>query len=140
MNSIDAIFWSFIIGLGISTLYFLMTEFLPTVMNKVAIFLGPLVVLAISILLFVYPTSAKYKLAVAIILLVLFIIAIINIFQYRKELHIQGVFLKQATKVVQWKHFFYIPLFLLMLAAFAFILIMEFRSYWASGSLHFHKE
>jgi hypothetical protein len=109
-------------------------------MNKAVIILGSLVILALAICMFAYYWSDTGKWVLASLLLVLFFIIALSSCKNRRALDMNGVFLDAAAKMLRsskWTSFLYIPLFMAFLTGFIFLIIYEFRSFWAGGNIKF---
>lgn len=139
MNSLDVIKLSFLIGLGLSIIYCILTQCFPKIMNKAAVIGALIVILAFAILVVLYSTNSVFKYVVAIILALLFIALLANFLKYRKTFELQGIFLTAASNMLKKRllTFAYIPLFILILVAFILILVLEFSAFWAGGNIQF---
>lgn len=129
-----------IISLCLSILYVVLVQLLPKIMNKVVIILGCLVILALSICMFAYHWNDTGKWVLAALLLVLFFVIALSSYKSRRSWEMNGVFLEAAAKMLRTSKclsFFYIPVFMLLLTGFIFLIIYEFRSFWTGGSITF---
>ena len=140
INSLDSIVLSMILAFSFSLLYLVLVQCWPKFMNKAVIVLASLIILALVICMFAYHYGAYGKIFVAIVLLILFFLIILSSCKNRRCVDMNGVFLSNASQMLGTSKcltFFYIPLFIVLLTGFIFLVIYEFRSYWAGGSLHF---
>lgn len=143
INSLDSIVLSMILAFSFSLLYLVLVQCWPKFMNKAVIMLGSLVILALAICMFTYHYDAYGKIFVAILLLVLFFIIVLSSCKNRRCVDMNGVFLSNASQMLGTSKcltFLYIPLFILLLVGFIFLVIYEFRSFWAGGDLSFDAE
>lgn len=140
LNSLDTIVLSMILAISFSLLYVVLVQCFPKFMNIAVIVLATLVILALAICVFTYQYNANGKILVGILLCILFFIILLSSCKNRKSVTINGVFLDHASRMLgtsKCMTFFYIPLFILFLVGFIFLIIYEFRSFWAWGDLHF---
>lgn len=139
VNSLDVIFLSFWIGLGVSAIYALATHFFPKEMNLVGTIGGIAVIAVYSILLLIYNTHGSSQFVVAIIFLMIAGILLFTVLRYWKTYKIQGIFLERASKMLRknLKVYLYIILFMVALSMFIVLLVCEFAAFWGGGHLIF---
>lgn len=129
-----------ILSISLSIIFFVLVQCIPKIMNKAVIILAFLVVLALSICAFTYYHDNTGRIIIGVLVLLTFIIIILSTCKNRRSLEMNGVFLDNATKMLRsdkWGTFFYIPLFIALLTCFILLIVYEFRSFWAGGSLAF---
>lgn len=139
ISSLDSIVLSMILSASISVLYLILVQFMPKIMNKAVIILCLLVILAIGICVLTYSHDNAQKIAIGILLLVLFIVILLSYCRNRKAIDMNGVFLYHATRVAKDKccTFVYILLFLAFLTVFILMIIAEFMAFWTGADLGF---
>lgn len=143
MNSLDTIVLCFFVALGISIVYFLLVQFLPKGMNYVSVVVGGIIIVITAICLFFYNTQQTIlKVVAGIALILLFLLIIMTVFKNRDSWRMHGIFLSHSTRIIKQRPLtiLYIPIFFLMLVGFAFIVVLEFWSYWSSGTVTFDNE
>jgi hypothetical protein len=127
INSLDTIVLAMLVALGISIIYVILVQCFPYVMNRIVPFLALAVILALSICLFLYYWDAPAKTAIAIVLLVGFLVVFLGLIRNRRSIPMNGVFLSSATKMLRSDKcgsFGYIPLFIAFLTGFILIIVM----------------
>jgi hypothetical protein len=93
--------------------------------------------------MFFYYWTDTGKWVLASLLLVLFLIIALSSCKNRRALNMNGVFMESAANMLSKSKcctFVYIPIFLALLTGFIFLLIYEFRSFWAGGQITFDPE
>lgn len=96
-------------------------------MLKVTIVLSLVVILALSIVLYLYKTdNTKSKIIIAILLFLLFLVTLASTLAFRSAFSLSAVFLKESTKFSSKNRgtLLYIPIFFSILFGF-FILIIQ---------------
>ena len=127
INSLDTIVLAMLLALGISIIYVILVQCFPYFMNRIVPFLALAVILALSICLFLYYWDAPGKTAIAIVLLVAFLVVFLGLIRNRRSIPMNGVCLNTATKMLRSDKcgsFGYIPLFIAFLTGFILIIVM----------------
>jgi hypothetical protein len=127
INSLDTIVSGLFLALVISIIYVIFVQCFPRVMNFVVPYLSLVVLFALSVCLFLYYWDAPGKTAVAITLLIGFLVVLLGLIRNRHSLPMNGVFLNSATNMLRFDKcltFAYIPLFIAFLVGFIFIILM----------------
>ena len=143
MRSLDLILISMAVSFGLSVIYMILVQFLPRIMNFVAVIAGLILMIALMICIALYDTDyTKSKWAVFVVLLILVVVTVGTVFFNWNGWSVHGLFLDEATKMVcdRLEALLYIPLFLIMATGFVFLLLFEFRSFWMHGTLNFDPE
>ena len=127
-------------SVGVSILFYIFVECLPWITLKSTIILSLLVLLALSIVLFIYKTEdTKSKILAAIVLCSLFLITLISAIAFRSAFSLSAVFLKESTKFSSKNRgtLLYIPIFLIILFGFLVIIIQEYKGFVSVGTPQF---
>jgi hypothetical protein len=109
-------------------------------MNFVAVGLGMLVLLITTIAVFTYSTQyTKMKIFIGIVLLLLFIFFGLTIYKHYDSLSLHSIYLKWSTKMLVDRKLtiLYIPIFMLLLVGFIFMIVGEFAGFWSAAHLNF---
>lgn len=126
-NSIDTILFSMFIALIISVIFALLVQFIPSRISIIIVVLSMIVLLIAIICLFTYKTDhIKTKIILGIFMLVILIFSLLTIFKHKSSLDLHSIYLKWSTKMVKDRilTLLYIPIFVIILAAFIFIIIL----------------
>ncbi len=115
-------------------------QFFPKVVNKYILYVGSVGLFILIICVFTYPTEhIKSKVVIGLILVFFLIVMGLTLWLYKEAVLANGVFLLQATKLI--KEFplmlVNIPLFLLALGVFEYIMVLELNAIWTHSDLWF---
>jgi hypothetical protein len=121
--------------LGLGLLYVVLVQFLPRIVNYIAVIGGGLALLAFGIHLFLYP-NAKYALIKqiwAVIAIVAGLVLILAAWFYRAQMRINSIFLYHSTRLIATNSgmILYIPAFILLAFGLIALSIFEFLSFWS---------
>lgn len=95
-------------------------------MSFIAVALGSLLLLATTICVFIYKTHhTGTKVIAGIMLLLLLIFFVLTVYKHYDSMHLYAVYLKWSTKMFLDRKLsiIYIPIFLILLTGFIFILV-----------------
>lgn len=143
MNSIDVIQICMLFALGLSIAYLCVIQCCARPMTKAIVGMALVILLALIICLFVYPTSHPAKVPLGILIIILFLVLACNYFEHRREIEMLGIFMQHSTKVLKDDKCFvfaYILLFWVFTFGFLMLLIWEFKRFWGGGALTFDKD
>ncbi len=122
----------------VASIYFLTVQFLPKTVNKYILYVGSLALLILLICVISYRTEhLKSKIVTGLLLAFFLIVVVLTLFFYKESVLANGVFLLEATKLI--KEFplilINIPIFLVALGVFEYVMILELNSIWTSSDL-----
>lgn len=143
MNSIDVIQLCLLFAVALSIVYLCMIQCCARAMTKVIVGLALVILVALTVCLFIYPTDHPAKVPLAIIIIVLFLVLACSYFEHRREIDMLGIFMEHSTKVLKDDRccvFAYILLFWAFTFGFLMLLIWEFKCFWGGGELSFDKD
>ena len=119
----------------------LLVQCIPKIMFWVAIVLGTLGLLGLALTIILYPSSigSMTRMIVFVLAALIFVILIITIIGNLAHMKYNLVFLQHSTKFICARLYtFVLPfVFLLLTAAFYFLQILQYRSFWSVGPLKF---
>lgn len=139
-NSFNTLLICLGIAVVLSIIFLILVQFFPKPMSQAVVYLGFLIVLAVAVLIFLYPTSnTTGQIVVGIILAILAILILATILCHRSSIKICGAFLAESTRFVKDNPcvLVYIPIFILLLAGFLVMMLQEYRSFMTSGTATF---
>lgn len=124
-----------------SILFMLLVQCIPQIMNRAAVIIGTVAIIALAIAFIVYPSkiNSETRFLVFAITLILLLIIICTFIKNFKSWGLNGIFLKYATKFICARlYLLLLPiLFLGLMAAFFFFQVLQYRSFWSNGELEF---
>lgn len=143
-NSVDTIWKSLAIVGILSFVYMFFVQCCPRIMNRVAVVIGALALVAFTITVVVYPSniSPMMRWVVFAIALLFVLILVCTVVKYFQTWGLNGVFLDFSTKFIGNRIYpFVLPIFFLALGvAFYYFQILQYRSFWSFGQLKFDPE
>jgi predicted membrane channel-forming protein YqfA (hemolysin III family) len=143
-NSVHTIGTSLIVATVASFLYMLFVQCLPKAMNRVAVVLGIVAIIALAVCFIVYPSRIGSETRLVVFFLtVLFLLIILCTFAKNfRSWGLNGIFLEYSTKFVCARlYVLVLPfVFLFLMAAFLFCQLLQYRSFWSNGELKFEPE
>ena len=143
MNSIDVIQLCMAVALGLSVVFLCLVQCCSKAMVKGTIFISFFVLVGLVICLFIYPTDHASKVAITIIILILFILLVCSVATNRHEIGVFSIFMDQTTKILREGRccvFAYILLFWAFTFGFLMLLVWEFKCFWGGGQINFDKD
>lgn len=124
-----------------SLIYMFLVQCCPRVMNRVAVVVGALALIAFTATIMLYPSNipSGFRWVVFIIAVFFVLIMICTFAKYWQVWGLNGVFLDFGTKFAAHRlYVFILPIvFLAMGVAFYFFEILMYRSFWSFGELRF---
>lgn len=115
---------------AISLVLLVLLQFCPGAMMKLIMFLSLLSEMALGTVFYVYHTETMLeKIIVVSILGVFFLFTVSQILIYKQTLRMTGIFMNQSKKFCGNKCgvFFYIPMFIIIVAAFLFLIYLLYN-------------
>lgn len=99
------------------------------------------VLFALAVVLFLYKTTNHAKVIISILLALLFLVIVISVFLYRKQVGISAIFLNEGTRFTGSKPstIFYILLFLGLTLGFFIMILLEYKGLISVGTPTFDK-
>lgn len=143
MNSIDVIQLCLLFAVAMSVIYLAVVQCCAKTITRGIVFFALIILLALAICLFIYPTEHPAKMPIGIIIAALFLLLICSYIEHRREIDMFGIFMEHSTKVLRDDRccvFTYILLFWVCTFGFLILLIWEFKCYWGGGKITFDKE
>lgn len=124
-----------------SLIYMFLVQCCPRVMNRVAVVVGALALIAFTASIILYPSNipSGFRWTAFGITVFLLLIMICTFAKYWQVWGLNGIFLDFGTKFACHRlYIFVLPiLFLAMGVAFYFFEILQYRSFWSFGELRF---
>lgn len=124
-----------------SLIYMFLVQCCPRVMNRVAVIIGALALIAFTLTVILYPSniSAVFRWVVFVIAILFLLILICTFVKYWQVWGLNGIFLDFGTKFAFARlYIFILPIVFLGLGvAFYFFQILQYRSFWSFGELKF---
>lgn len=124
-----------------SIIYMLFVQCCAKIMNRVAVVVGALALIAFAITVILYPSniSSGFRWVVFIIALIFVLVMVCTFAKYWPAWGLNGIFLEFGTKFTRARPYtFVLPIVFLGLGvAFYFFQILQYRSFWAFGDLRF---
>ena len=140
-NSVNTIAKCLVFVAIASILYMFFVQCCPRVMNRVAVVIGGIALIAFAITVILYPSniSAVFRWVVFIIAVLFVLIMVCTFVKYWAVWGLNGIFLDFGTKFAcQRIYVFVLPIVFLGLGvAFYFFQILQYRSFWSFGELRF---
>jgi predicted lysophospholipase L1 biosynthesis ABC-type transport system permease subunit len=124
------------ISIGLSLLFFFLVNSCPNTTLKATIYISIAVILALSVLLFLYKTENKAsKIIIGIFLVALLVLLVMSAIGFHKAFKLSGIFLKEGTKFASSSRstLLYIPTFMLMQVGFFLIILQEYKGFVSHG-------
>lgn len=122
----------------------LLVQLIPKAMFWFSIVVGTLGLLGLAVTIIVYPSSINNltRMIVFALTVFIFLILLITVIGNMSHLKYNLVFLQHSTKFVCARLYtIVLPfVFILLIAAFYFFQILQYRSFWANGTLKFEPE
>ena len=136
-NSVRTFQTSLIVVSVASIFYMLLVQCLPEIMNRVAVVVGLIAMIALAVCFIVYPSRIGSEIRMVVFALAILLLLIVGCTFAKnfKSWGLNGIFLRYASKFICARlYLLLLPvLFLGMLAAFFFFQILQYRSFWSNG-------
>ena len=140
-NSLYTIYKCLVIVGIVSILYMFFVQCCPRVMNRAAVVIGALALLAFTVTVLLYPShiNSMTRYIVFALALGLVLILICTIVKYFPSWALNGIFLDYASKFLCARLYaFVLPIvFLILGAAFYFLQLLQYKAFWSFGELRF---
>ena len=140
-NSLAIITKSLIVVAIASVLYMILVQFCPRIMNRLAVVVGAIALIAVAVTVLLYPSGISPILRwIVFAIAVIFVIIMVCTFaKYFEVWGLNGVFLDFGTQFLCSRlYLFILPVvFLALGVAFYFFQILQYRSFWSFGNLRF---
>ena len=120
------------ISILLSLLYCAVTQCIPKFINRIILSMGLLILFALIVCAWTYPTvHIKSKIIAGLVIMGLFIIIAIIAYLFQEAVKANGVFLEQATILLSEKPLIFMNIipFIIVLAAFCWMMILELNSF-----------